>query len=110
MTAQPKFRRSIEESIVLTLFDLANHLSKSGELMSREIGLTVKEWILLLQVAGDPNFPVAYVDGPAGLGQSMLFDGADDGHQYIDLGTFNPSGIFSAKICEFISIAARAMQ
>jgi len=42
-------------------------------------------------LTGDPNFPVAYVNGPAGLGQAALFDGADDGHQYVDLGTFNPS-------------------
>jgi len=41
-------------------------------------------------LAGDPNFPVAYVNGPAGFGQAMLFDGAD-GHQYVDLGTFNPT-------------------
>ncbi len=42
-------------------------------------------------LAGDPNFPIAYVNGPAGFGQAALFDGADDGHQYVDLGTFNPS-------------------
>jgi len=41
-------------------------------------------------LAGDPNFLVAYVDGPTGLGKAMLFDGAS-GHQYVDLGTFNPS-------------------
>jgi hypothetical protein len=41
-------------------------------------------------LAGDPNLPVGYVNGPAGFGQAMLFDGAE-GHQYIDLGTFNPS-------------------
>ncbi len=28
---------------------------------------------------------------PAGFGQAALFDGADDGHQYVDLGIFNPS-------------------
>jgi arabinan endo-1,5-alpha-L-arabinosidase len=41
-------------------------------------------------LAGDPNFPVAYVNGPAGLGKGLLFDGAI-GHQYIDLGPINPS-------------------
>jgi hypothetical protein len=41
-------------------------------------------------LTGDPNFPVAYVNGPAGFGQAMLFDGAD-GHQHVDLGTFNPT-------------------
>jgi len=41
-------------------------------------------------LAGDPNFPVAYVDGPTGLGKGMLFEGTS-GHQYVDIGTFNPS-------------------
>jgi len=41
-------------------------------------------------LAGDPNFPVSYVDGPAGLGKAMLFEGTQ-GHQYVDIGTFNPS-------------------
>jgi len=39
-------------------------------------------------LAGDPNFPVAYVDGAVGTG--MLFDGTY-GHQHVALGTFNPS-------------------
>lgn len=41
-------------------------------------------------LTGDPNFAVSYVAGPAGLGTAMLFDGAN-GHEYVDLGTFNPS-------------------
>ena len=39
-------------------------------------------------LAGDPNFPVAYVDGAVGTG--MLFDGTY-GHEHVALGTFNPS-------------------
>ena len=50
---------SAEESIVLTLFDLANHLAKNGERMAAREGLTVRQWMVLLQVAGDPNFPEA---------------------------------------------------
>lgn len=41
-------------------------------------------------LAGDSNFPVAYVNGPAGFGMAMQFDG-EGGHQYVDLGTFNPT-------------------
>jgi regulation of enolase protein 1 (concanavalin A-like superfamily) len=41
-------------------------------------------------LAGNAAFPVAYVDGPAGFGKAMLFEGTQ-GHQYVDLGTFNPS-------------------
>jgi hypothetical protein len=50
---------SVEESIVLTLFDLSNHLGKLGEGLAGRAGLTTQQWLLLLQVAGDPNFPAA---------------------------------------------------
>ncbi len=48
-----------EESIVHTLFDLANHLMRRGERLAAEAGLTTQQWIVLLQIAGDPNFPGA---------------------------------------------------
>lgn len=41
-------------------------------------------------LAGDPNFPVSYVAGASGLGIGLMFDGTD-GHQCVDIGTFNPS-------------------
>jgi len=52
-----QLHRSIEESIVLTLFDLVNHLTRNGEEMAAEIDLTVQQYLTLLQIAGDPNFP-----------------------------------------------------
>ena len=48
---------STEESLILTLLDLANHLTRNGERLAREVGLTAQQWLLLLQIAGDPNFP-----------------------------------------------------
>jgi DNA-binding MarR family transcriptional regulator len=48
---------STEESLILTLLDLANHLTRNGERLAREEGLTAQQWLLLLQIAGDPNFP-----------------------------------------------------
>ncbi len=48
---------STEESLILTLLDLANHLAKNGEAMAAQEGLTSQQWLVLLQVAGDPNFP-----------------------------------------------------
>lgn len=48
---------SVEESLILTLLDLANHLTRNGERLAREEGLTAQQWLLLLQIAGDPNFP-----------------------------------------------------
>lgn len=53
------FGPSLEESLVLILFDVVNHLAKNGEAMAVEAGLTARQWMLLLQVAGDPNFPSA---------------------------------------------------
>lgn len=47
---------SVEESIVLAFFDLSNHLTKLGEGLAAQAGLTTQQWLVLLQVAGDPNF------------------------------------------------------
>ncbi len=48
---------STEESLILTLLDVANHLAKNGEAMAAQEGLTSQQWLVLLQIAGDPNFP-----------------------------------------------------
>lgn len=48
---------STEESFLLTLLDLANHLTRNGERLAQQEGLTAQQWLLLLQIAGDPNFP-----------------------------------------------------
>jgi DNA-binding MarR family transcriptional regulator len=56
-----------EESIVHTLFDLANHLMRRGEKLASEAGLTTQQWIVLLQIAGDPNFPGAPKRRQAGV-------------------------------------------
>ncbi len=49
--------RSPEESLILTVFDLVNHMTKNGEGMAAQGDLTVQQWLILLQIAGDPNFP-----------------------------------------------------
>ncbi len=56
-----------EESIVHVLFDLANHLARRGERLAGQAGLTTQQWIVLLQIAGDPNFPGAPARRPAGI-------------------------------------------
>lgn len=48
---------STEESLILTLLDVANHLAKNGEALAAQVGLTSQQWLVLLQIAGDPNFP-----------------------------------------------------
>lgn len=62
--------KSTEESLVLTLLDLANHLTKNGERIARQESLTAQQWLLLLQIAGDPNFP--RLGAPAEPGEPVL--------------------------------------
>jgi DNA-binding MarR family transcriptional regulator len=61
---------STEESLILTLLDLANHLARNGERLAQLEGLTVQQWLLLLQIAGDPNFP--RLGAPAEPGTAVL--------------------------------------
>jgi len=56
MAARPP-QPSPEEAIVLALFDLTNQLTKLGEAITARAGITPQQWMVLLQVAGDPNFP-----------------------------------------------------
>lgn len=49
-------KASVEESIVLAVLDLSNQLGKLGEGLAARAGLTTQQWLVLLQVAGDPNF------------------------------------------------------
>ena len=49
-------KASVEESIVLAVLDLSNQLGKLGEGLAAHAGLTTQQWLVLLQVAGDPNF------------------------------------------------------
>jgi DNA-binding MarR family transcriptional regulator len=71
MGDQPRLTRSIEDSIVLALFDIANELGKLGDGVSSRAGLTTQQWLLLLQVAGDPNFAVPK-DSPARNGAGVM--------------------------------------
>ncbi len=58
--ATPKrHARTTDESLVLHLFDLTSHLGRLGERMASQVGLTTQQWIVLLQIGGDMNFPGA---------------------------------------------------
>lgn len=52
-----RMAQRLEESVVLALFDLANHLQRRGERLAAVAGLTTQQWLVLLQIAGEPNFP-----------------------------------------------------
>ena len=49
--------KSIEESIVLSIFDLANQLKKIGDEVYQKVGLTTQQWLILLHLADNPNLP-----------------------------------------------------
>lgn len=55
----PALRAGTEEAVVLALFDLTNHLQRRGEQLAAVVGLTTQQWLVLLQIAGDPNFPAS---------------------------------------------------
>ena len=57
--AAGRLHQSLEASLVLALFDLANHLQRRGERIALVAGLTTQQWLVLLQIAGDPNFPTS---------------------------------------------------
>ena len=57
------FDESTEEALILTLLDVANHLSKNGEALAAREGLTTQQWLIMLQIAGDPNCPGTDGDG-----------------------------------------------
>ena len=52
-----KSDRTLEESLILTLFDVVNFLTKNSEAMARASGLSVQQWMVLLQIVNDSNFP-----------------------------------------------------
>lgn len=56
-SAAPRQQPTLEESLVLALFDLANHLQRRGERLAARANLTTQQWLVLLQIANDPNFP-----------------------------------------------------
>ncbi len=49
--------KSIEESIVLSIFDLSNQLKKIGDDVYQKVGLTTQQWLILLHLANNPNLP-----------------------------------------------------
>lgn len=53
------------------LFDVANYLTKNSEVMTQEGGLTVQQWMVLLQIAGDRSFPQKNAS-PQKLGAGVL--------------------------------------
>lgn len=52
-----KSKSSIGESLILTVFDIANYLTKNSEIIALRGGLTVQQWLVLMQIADASQFP-----------------------------------------------------
>lgn len=50
-------KNSVEESIVLSIFELSNQLKKIGDEVYQKVGLTTQQWLILLHLANNPNLP-----------------------------------------------------
>jgi len=62
-----KSKSSIGEALILTLFDIANYLTKNSEIIALEGELTVQQWLVLMQIADSSHFPQPR-PRPAGAG------------------------------------------
>jgi MarR family transcriptional regulator for hemolysin len=72
-----KSKSSIGESLILTLFDIVNFLTKNSEVIALQGGLTVQQWLVLMQVADDSHFPQPLARPPSravGLHASEIAD------------------------------------
>ena len=91
MIRGPKLAKSVEEGVVLALFDVANQLYKLGDEVAAGAGLTTQQWLVLLQVAGDPNFA-----RPAG-------NGATAGEATVGSGIARDRGVSRANVSTLVS-------
>jgi len=46
----------MEGAIVVALLDVASHLQRRGERLAQRGNLTTQQWMVLLEIAGDPSF------------------------------------------------------
>lgn len=54
---KPMRKETVEESLVLTIIELAAQMTKKGDVLTQELGITTQQWLILLYIYGDPNIP-----------------------------------------------------
>ena len=57
--SQNIFEKNIHDEIIFLLSDIGNFFNKKGDLVAKKAGLTTLQWIVLLNIARDPNLPFA---------------------------------------------------
>lgn len=49
--------KTVEESLVLHLLEVAAQMTKKGDILTNKVGITTQQWIIMLYIYGDPNIP-----------------------------------------------------
>jgi DNA-binding MarR family transcriptional regulator len=52
-----KIQKTLEETLVFLLLNLANQMQRNGDVIADQVSLTTQQWLILLFIAGDPNIP-----------------------------------------------------
>jgi len=52
------FEKNTHDEIIFLLSDIGNFFNKKGDLIAKKAGLTTLQWIVLLNIARDPNLPI----------------------------------------------------
>jgi len=47
----------VEDAAVLAILDVAHQVERQGANLAARVELTTQQWLVLLQIEGDPNFP-----------------------------------------------------
>jgi DNA-binding MarR family transcriptional regulator len=68
-------RKSVEESIILGIINLADTIRKKGDVICHRYNITTQQWILMLHLANDPNIP--YFEGSRMKKQMVAAELAD---------------------------------
>lgn len=50
-------QKTLEESLVFLLLNLANQMQRNGDVIADQVSLTTQQWLILLFIGGDPNIP-----------------------------------------------------
>ena len=50
-----KLHKTVEESIVMLILNLADAINKRGDIHCQRYGITIQQYLILLHLAGDPN-------------------------------------------------------
>ncbi len=52
-----RIKKSLEDSLVLGVLELAAQLTKNGNKITEPVGITTQQWLIMLYVGKDPNIP-----------------------------------------------------